>query len=194
MAGFPEASPKQEKPSGSAAASMPVPFPCLRTAINNKGPGRLRFAANHSLLPAETENTRDAGHAGTIRRWAMDVNTRHRLTIETCRSENCVPCRAVVSCRYGSVWEGSAPSHTDQGLVLLFTSLLAIPLARQRSLHALLLARLQVVGVTLYFLDDVLLLDLPLEPAKRVFQRLAFLYTNFCQKLPPPNLPGRLGL
>jgi hypothetical protein len=38
--------------------------------------------------------------------------------------------------------------------------------------------------VTLDFLDDVFLLDLPLEPAQRIFQRLAFLYTNFCQRDP----------
>ncbi len=66
--------------------------------------------------------------------------------------------------------------------VLLFTSLLAIPLARQGCLDAALFARLQVVGVTLYFLDNVLLLYLALEPAQRILQRLAFLYTNFGQK------------
>ena len=44
-------------------------------------------------------------------------------------------------------------------LVLLFTSLLAAALARQRFFNAFLLARLEVEGVTLHFLDDVLLLD-----------------------------------
>jgi len=53
-------------------------------------------------------------------------------------------------------------------LVLLFTSLLAIPLARQSCLDATLFARLKVVGVTLHFLDDVLLLYLPLEAAQGV--------------------------
>jgi len=48
-------------------------------------------------------------------------------------------------------------------LVLLFTSLLAIPLARQSCFHALLLARFEVVGVTFYFLDDVFLLNLAFE-------------------------------
>ncbi len=67
-------------------------------------------------------------------------------------------------------------------LVLLFASLLAIPLARQSCLDAFLLTGLQVVGVTLDFLDDVFLLNLPLEPAKSIFQRLAFLNTNLCQK------------
>ena len=50
-------------------------------------------------------------------------------------------------------------------LVLLFTSLLAIPLAGQCGLYALFLTGLQIVGVTLYFLDDVFLLNLPLKPA-----------------------------
>ena len=50
-------------------------------------------------------------------------------------------------------------------LVLLFTSFLAIPLARQSCFDATLLTRFQVVGVTLDFLDDVLLLYLPLKPA-----------------------------
>jgi hypothetical protein len=46
--------------------------------------------------------------------------------------------------------------------------------------------------VTLNFLDDVLLLYLPLEPAQRIFERLAFLNANLCQKIPPPNLPWGL--
>ena len=74
-------------------------------------------------------------------------------------------------------------------LVLLFTSLLAIPLARQSCLDATLLTGLQVIGVTLHLFDDVLLLYLPLEPAQRIFERFAFLNTNLCQKIPPPNMP-----
>jgi hypothetical protein len=76
--------------------------------------------------------------------------------------------------------------------ILLFASLLTVPLARQGCLDAALLAGLQVVGVTLYFLDDVLLLYLPLEPAQSVFQRFAFLNANLRQRSPPPNLPVRL--
>ena len=74
-------------------------------------------------------------------------------------------------------------------LVLLFTSLLAIPLARQSCLDATLLTGLQIVGVTLHLFDNVLLLYLPLEPAQRIFERLAFLNANLCQKIPPPNMP-----
>jgi hypothetical protein len=76
-----------------------------------------------------------------------------------------------------------------QQLVLLFTSLLAIPLPCKRCFYALLLTGLQVVGVTLDFFDDVFLLNLTLEPAQCIFERLAFLYTNLCQVYPPPNLP-----
>ena len=69
-------------------------------------------------------------------------------------------------------------------LVLLFTSLFAIPLACQSCLHATLFTGLQVVGVTLHFLDDVLLLNLALKPAQSIFERLAFLNANLCQKGP----------
>ncbi len=67
-------------------------------------------------------------------------------------------------------------------LILLFTSLLAVPLACQGCLDTFLFAGLQVVGVTLHFLDDVLLLHLPLESAQSIFQRFAFLNANLRQK------------
>ena len=87
--------------------------------------------------------------------------------------------------------QGRPKSRNAWYLVLLFTSLLAIPLARQSCLDATLFAGFEVVGVTLYFLDDVLLLHLPLKPAQRIFKRFAFLYANLGQKLTPPNLPER---
>ena len=73
-------------------------------------------------------------------------------------------------------------------LVLLFTSLFAAALARQRFLYALLLARLEVKGVTLDLLDDVLLLDLALETPQGVLKRLALLNANFCQTGNTPKL------
>ncbi len=60
-------------------------------------------------------------------------------------------------------------SLIQKKLVLLFTSLLAIPLARQCCLDATLLTGLQVVGVTLDFLNNVFLLNLTLEPAQSIF-------------------------
>ena len=53
-------------------------------------------------------------------------------------------------------------------LVLLLASLFSAALASQRFFHSLLLARLEVKGVTLHFLDDVLLLDFAFEAAQGV--------------------------
>jgi hypothetical protein len=66
-------------------------------------------------------------------------------------------------------------------LVLLLAYLLAISLARQSFLHALLLAWFQVKGVTLDFFNDVFGLHLALETAQRILEGFALLYTNFCQ-------------
>jgi hypothetical protein len=71
--------------------------------------------------------------------------------------------------------------HTENGLVAVrtgvavFADFFLCPLARQGLLYALLLARLQIIRVALYFLNDVLCLDFTFKPAQRVFQRLAFL-------------------
>jgi hypothetical protein len=66
-------------------------------------------------------------------------------------------------------------------LVLLFACLFPVTLSRQCFLDALPLTGLQVEGVTLYFLDDVLLLHLPLKTTQCIFERLAFLHTNLSQ-------------
>src|SRR6185437_43255 len=77
----------------------------------------------------------------------------------------------------------------DARLILLFPSLLAIPLARQCFFDAALLAWFQVKGVTLDFLDNIFRLHLTLKPAQRVFKRLAFLHANLCQRDTPPTWP-----
>ena len=64
----------------------------------------------------------------------------------------------------GRPWE----RRPSRELVLLFTSFFPAALARQRFFHALLFARLEVEGMTLHFLDNVLLLDLTLEAAQGV--------------------------
>jgi hypothetical protein len=53
-------------------------------------------------------------------------------------------------------------------LVLLFAILFASTLACQCLFDALLLARFQVIGVTLHFLNDVFRLNLALEAAKGI--------------------------
>src|SRR5690349_9932742 len=69
--------------------------------------------------------------------------------------------------------------------------LLARPLPRQRLLGAAAITRLQVEGVLLDILDDIFLLHLPLEPAKRAFDGLAILHFHFSQARIHP-LRGRL--
>ena len=77
-------------------------------------------------------------------------------------------------------------------LFLFFPCFLAAALARQCFLHPLLFPGLQVKGVTFYFLDDVLLLHLPLEATQGIFQRFAFLQSDFSQRnyTPKPVLRG----
>gem|GEM_PF-4848245 len=67
-------------------------------------------------------------------------------------------------------------------LILLFTNLLAIALARQRFLHALLFTWFQVERVTLDFLDDVFGLHLALKAPQGILKGFAFLNSNLCQK------------
>ena len=63
--------------------------------------------------------------------------------------------------------------------------LLSIAFAGQRLFDAEFLTRLQVESVSLDFPDDVLLQNLPLEAAERIFQRLAFLEPYLGQMVPP---------
>ena len=74
-------------------------------------------------------------------------------------------------------------------LIGLSANLFSGTLSRQSLLESPLLARLQVVGMTLHFLNDVFRLNLALEPTQRILQRLALLQSNFCQTLHPPNQP-----
>jgi hypothetical protein len=73
-------------------------------------------------------------------------------------------------------------SAYTENLVLLFPSLLTIPLARQRLFHTALFAWFEVEGVTLYFFNDVLRLHFALKPPQSILKRLAFLHANLCQR------------
>ena len=66
-------------------------------------------------------------------------------------------------------------------LILFLACFLACAFARQCFLDPLLLAGFQVKGVTLDFLNDVLLLHFPLEATQGVLERFAFLQSDFCQ-------------
>ena len=76
-------------------------------------------------------------------------------------------------------------------LVLFLACFLAAALASQRFFYSLPLAGLQVKRVTLYFLNNVLGLYLPLEPPQRVFEGFTLLKSNFRQRTTPPT-PSKL--
>src|SRR2546428_4872261 len=76
-------------------------------------------------------------------------------------------------------------------LIRLSANLFSGTLSRQSLLQSALIARLQVVGVTLHFLNDVFRLNLALEPTKGILQRLALLQSNFCQTHHPQTSSNR---
>ena len=73
------------------------------------------------------------------------------------------------------------PENLAKPLVTFAALLFARTFTRQRLLGAATIARLQVEGVLLDILDDIFLLNLPLEAAKRALDRLAFLNFDFSQ-------------
>lgn len=90
-------------------------------------------------------------------------------------------------------YECEHEGHTNlscgpSGLFLFLALFLAAAFARERFLDPLLLARFQVERVTFYFLNDVLLLYFAFKTAKSVFERLAFLQSNLCQRNYTPKL------
>lgn len=60
---------------------------------------------------------------------------------------------------------------------------LSIALPSQRLFDSFLLARFQIEGMFLQILDDILLLDLAFETAKRAFQGFTLLHYHFSQKI-----------
>src|SRR5436189_27780 len=68
----------------------------------------------------------------------------------------------------------------------LAAQLLARTFTRQGLLGATAISRFQVEGMLLDILDDIFLLHLPLEPAKRAFDGFAILYFHFSQAVKHP--------
>jgi hypothetical protein len=73
-------------------------------------------------------------------------------------------------------------------LVLFLARLLPAALASKGFLHPFLFTGLQIKGVTFHFLDNVFLLHLPFETAKRVLEGLALLNSDFSQRSYTPLL------
>src|SRR5258708_14802236 len=69
--------------------------------------------------------------------------------------------------------------------IAIFTDLFLGTLAGQGLLYAALLTGLQVIRLPFYFLNNVFRLNFTFETTYRIFQRLAFLSSDFCQPMPP---------
>jgi hypothetical protein len=66
-------------------------------------------------------------------------------------------------------------------LVLFVPGLLTCPFAGQCCFDPFFFSGLEIIGMSLYLLDDVLLLNLPLEAAQGVFERFSLLKSYFSQ-------------
>ena len=78
----------------------------------------------------------------------------------------------------------------SSGLILFFANFLTSALASKRGFHAFLLTGLQVKGVALDLLNNVLLLHFTLETAQGVLEGFTLLQSNFRQTDTPPD-PSR---
>jgi hypothetical protein len=74
-------------------------------------------------------------------------------------------------------------------LLLLSAGFFPGALSRQRFFYSALRTWLQVERVTLYFFDDVLGLNLALEPTQGILDGLTLLQSNFCQSVHPQPSP-----
>ena len=87
--------------------------------------------------------------------------------------------------RMGRHWGSDGP---DVRLVLFLACFFTAALASQRFLHTLLLAGLQVEGMTFYFFNNVFLLYLALETAESIFEGFTLLKSDFSQTNYTPKL------
>ncbi len=89
----------------------------------------------------------------------------------------------------GRCLEAAAGAGKRKLILGLFANLLLCPLTSQSLLYAELGAWLQIVGMTLDFLDDVFRLNFALEATQGALNGLAFLQSNFCQTNHHPTQP-----
>src|SRR5262245_65752264 len=83
-------------------------------------------------------------------------------------------------------WNSIGRHLVGVGLFRLAPELLAVTLPRERLLGSSFVARFQIEGMLLDILDNVLLLDLALEPAESTFNRFALLDFHFSHARTPP--------
>jgi hypothetical protein len=91
-----------------------------------------------------------------------------------------------------SAWQNTGSNCRDSISTRVFANLFLGTLPRQSLLYSALIARLQVEGVTLHFLNNVLGLHFALESTKSILDRFALLQSNFCHAHHPPTTTQRL--
>jgi hypothetical protein len=141
------------------------PFPCLRSCcLNIEGPGREKEQrqcfCSQATIEARPCCTTPRAEASV----GKEIRSRTATVDSFFESSSALPAHLARGA-LNTYRRNSFGYITCSVLVLLFTSLFAITLACQSCLDTTLFARFQVVGVTLDFLDDVFLLNLPLESA-----------------------------
>jgi hypothetical protein len=87
-------------------------------------------------------------------------------------------------------WNSIGRHLVGVGLFRFAPQLLPISLARERLLGPSLVAGFQIEGMLLDILDDVFLLDLPLEPAESAFDGFALLNFDFSHATHTPFAGG----
>jgi hypothetical protein len=92
-----------------------------------------------------------------------------------------------LGCKVIGHWEAPCPTQRLSNFVLgdVAIAFLAVALASQRGFDSLLLTRLQIESVSLYFLNDVLLHNFALEAAERVLESFTILNVDLSQRSPP---------
>jgi hypothetical protein len=84
-------------------------------------------------------------------------------------------------------WEAPTPTQPLSNFALrdVAIAFLAVALARERGFDSLLLTRLQIESVSLYFLNDILLHNFALEATERVLKGFTILNVDLSQRSPP---------
>ena len=120
--------------------------------------------------------------AGRAARFALHALHRFGSFLKFLSAKNCcspaVQMNSVAQSTHLRIrsWNSIGRYLVGVGSLLRFApELLAVPFPRERLLGPAFITRFQVEGMLLDILDDVFLLDLPLEPAESALNRLALL-------------------
>jgi hypothetical protein len=150
------------------------------------------------VVAVSTRSRATAAPAGRLARLLLQALHRFGSFLKFLSAKNC--CSPAV--QMNSVpqstqlrilsWNSIGRYLVRVGLFCFAPEFLAIPLSRQRLLRSSFIPRLQIKGMLLDILDDVFLLDLPLEPAESAFNRFALLDFDFSHATNTPFMGGKL--